>query len=436
MDRSLWDRGLVANPGARYKYKSQEEVVCWELGAGSVEDGGGVFSGETASDGSKTGRWRDVVRTGWAVSTSSGEGAGITSAYGPLPHALPVQRKIARAELWGMFMALVFCCPPLKLLVDCASLFAGVRNGKRWATSSRRPHADVWRKNWGKLEDIGVGEGGVTLEKVKAHLSAKDKSTASEEKLRKTRLNEEADAKAKKGATLGSNAFTRYVADAQDRAAHMVKAALGAIHAVGCEALKEGEDWPDAEKYEAKRAKKKEIVPKTPAQPHAKKHRFERLTGETFQCESCKRRVYSTKAKLVAERYDGLGHIAAKLPVQIGMGDKFAVCKGHFLWMSAGTVWCSRCGQYAGKQVKGLSTPCGGTIKAKWVWKNLAAGKPARARGKDIATSTPARLTIQCFLKWQFALDGEKRAPTEEDARAAIRDGSVEAAYAVIPLEG
>ena len=62
-DRWLWDRALMADPAACYKYQAQEEMNTWQVADGSQA----VFSGEVATDGSRIGAWEHIARAGMAV---------------------------------------------------------------------------------------------------------------------------------------------------------------------------------------------------------------------------------------------------------------------------------------------------------------------------------------------------------------------------------
>ena len=68
--------------------------------------------------------------------------------------------------------------PGARLGYDCGLISAGLRKGKRWSCSARRPFADLWRAFWQALEEHGGSEAGqaqgVQLVNVKAHTAAAD----------------------------------------------------------------------------------------------------------------------------------------------------------------------------------------------------------------------------------------------------------------------
>jgi hypothetical protein len=153
----------------------------------------------------------------------------LVSTWGPLPHALPVQRTIARAELYAVRQALRHCLPPIRVHVDCMLILRGVANGRRWCTHSSRPHADIWREIWHLIDDIGLGPDGASFHKVAAHVSQARLDACSVEEKRLLQMNMEADGKAKLGATMGVNHFLQFVEEAVEQRANEVKGALDFI---------------------------------------------------------------------------------------------------------------------------------------------------------------------------------------------------------------
>ncbi len=65
---------------------------------------------------------------------------------------------------------------------------------------AKRQHADVWRRIWDKLEDLGYPQAEVNFLHIKAHRSKADKAAMDEETRRRTAGNEPADRWAKEGA--------------------------------------------------------------------------------------------------------------------------------------------------------------------------------------------------------------------------------------------
>ena len=203
-NRWLWDRGLLADPTKRHPFKQQPEETRWNVPDGEEA----LFTGDVATDGSRIGNWRDLGCTGMAAAQLAPGGTEVTiAAWGPLPVDLPVQRKIARAELFAVLLVLRACLPPVRIHVDCSLILKGVEAGHRWCTYSRRPHADVWRMIWTCIDDIGLGEDGASFYKVKAHASRAHIAAAAAPMQRILIANGHADELARKGALVGVNEF-------------------------------------------------------------------------------------------------------------------------------------------------------------------------------------------------------------------------------------
>ena len=61
--------------------------------------------------------------------------------------------------------------PPLVVHTDYKAVVTGVLKGKQWCTAPSRPHADVWKRLWHYIDDIGLSPDGITFKHVKAHRS-------------------------------------------------------------------------------------------------------------------------------------------------------------------------------------------------------------------------------------------------------------------------
>ncbi len=114
---------------------------------------------------------------------------------------------------------------PATLFVDCMLIIDGVTKGRAWCTAARRQHADVWRDIWNILDDLGTGDSGIHIKKVKAHQAAGERERATGDKIAYW-ANHHADALAKQGAATGTNIFLGYVQTAVDDAAATVSGML------------------------------------------------------------------------------------------------------------------------------------------------------------------------------------------------------------------
>ena len=75
------------------------------------------------------------------------------SLYGPLPG---FWHTILRAELYALFIFLQHALPPFSLAIDNLTVIKGLRRGEAYCTLPRRPHADLWRRIWFLLKDMGA----------------------------------------------------------------------------------------------------------------------------------------------------------------------------------------------------------------------------------------------------------------------------------------
>ena len=123
--------------------------------------------------------------------------------------ALPssIESNTSLRSFW--FSAIIVSCvaPLIFVHIDCLTVLKGVWKGRKWCCAARRPHADIWRRIWDRLEDIGIGPTGIVLEKVAAHVSKATESVMSSGVLLHITASELADEYAKGGAHLGRNDF-------------------------------------------------------------------------------------------------------------------------------------------------------------------------------------------------------------------------------------
>ena len=74
--------------------------------------------------------------------------------------------------------------------------------GRAWCCHSSRPHADVWRRIWHYLDDIGLGTSGIVVQKCKSHQSESVIATLSAAEQAVARGSQTADEHAKLGADM------------------------------------------------------------------------------------------------------------------------------------------------------------------------------------------------------------------------------------------
>ena len=249
-------------------------------------------------------------------------------------------------------------------------ILSGLERGQRWCTAACRPYADLWRRAWSKLEDIGQGPHGVQVGKVKAHVSRRRAAGDDAATQNRLKANREVDLLAKRGAQEGTNVFRRGVSLALDAEAGKVKGALDLLRAFVDQ--QSGESWPDVDPAPRGGPRQARAQSAPAAMPDQREERHGRPAG----------------------------HAAAALRVQRGPGDGQARAQGHALWRTGPVVWCARCGKYARQAARALLLPCRGAAQNtdRWVLGNLRAGRMPKASRADAAVGVPRVLTCE---EWQ-----------------------------------
>jgi ribonuclease HI len=401
-NRLLWDRGLVANPAHRYPFQAQSDEEHWQV----ADEESDLFTGDVATDGSRIGNWRELGRTGWAGVMLTKEGTQVALAlWGPLRIDLPVQRTIARAELYAVWKVLQNCMPPVRLHVDCGLVVDGILKGRRWCEHSSRPHADIWKLVWRKLEDVGLSDEGVQVVKIAAHLSKAKKLALDPEQGKLHIANEKADQYAKQGADLGTNRFLAVIGQAVTNAAEKVTGALDYLAGCGKAVLERDGKWLDVTPPprgigdSVKQVEKDSV--KLP-----KKHLFCGIIDghpEWLQCGVCLKTVRGARELEVGMLTACVEHPAHRLCR--GTLASHASANGHHLWSTGPHVWCALCGHHTERCRRKLATPCTGVVVAKWCLANLRAGRAPRARVAEAPVGRPVRLTVAGWVRWRFEKD-------------------------------
>ena len=86
--------------------------------------------------------------------------------YGPLPG--PIQ-TVPRAELHAICEALARTVGPIRIHTDHKPTVDGLLHGREWACCPTRVNADLWRRVWFLLDDLGGLGPQVQVVWVKAH---------------------------------------------------------------------------------------------------------------------------------------------------------------------------------------------------------------------------------------------------------------------------
>ena len=163
--RPLFQHGV---PIASARLATPKLVARWCGGRAPAE--AFAFTGECFTDGAlKGGSPSGARRAGWAAVLVDSSGDIVHGLYGSCPDSFPTS---LRAELWGVLKLLELALLPVKIWVDNKGVVDGWHRGRRWCTSAARPAADLWKKVWDRIDDLG--EGGLVIAKCKGHASEGD----------------------------------------------------------------------------------------------------------------------------------------------------------------------------------------------------------------------------------------------------------------------
>ena len=137
---------------------------------GRLLPGDFTFTGEAFTDGAMTGRAPKAARrAGWACVLVDESGAVIGGLYGPCPDHF---QTAFRAELRAVVELLMLAMPPVRVWTDNQEVVDGWCKGRTWCCATSRSAADLWRRFWAKIDDIG--REGIEIVKVKGHATQGD----------------------------------------------------------------------------------------------------------------------------------------------------------------------------------------------------------------------------------------------------------------------
>jgi ribonuclease HI len=168
-----------------------------------------IAQGHVYTDGACKGFFRRTRRAGWGACVLSEEGEILWGVYGTCPDAYA---SALRAELWGVLGILKYALPPLRISTDNAEVIHEWECGELYSCSPAREGADIWKKIWAKVRDIG--KEGIQVVKVKAHLK-KEEIIRGRISHKDWKGNGEADSLANKGARKAAQLAPNGDCDAQ-----------------------------------------------------------------------------------------------------------------------------------------------------------------------------------------------------------------------------
>ena len=344
---TLYTRALLKDPASEWAFRSFPEVVRSERAKGDED---WPLTGLAAMDGSLKWKYRGGGALGWGLALTDGGGELLQRWYGTVPCTLPVQVRILRAELYAFLMLLRLAAPPVHGLTDCEAVRRGLAAGKRHTTSSRSPHADIWRLIWVLVDDMGISDGGIALDKVKAHMSAAKIAGLMPEARAWALANKEADEAAKLGGEFLAMEAAR--GQAVGAAAASVREVLS-FWASFLPAAMGPDGWRDCDHWDDLVT---EVKTRVPRPRHTLELEYDRgaVRGRCTVCHKVAR-TFGGVVRLRAEPCRGAA--TARLPVNpdaVGF-----VTRGHTICTSrSGYLFCSRCGAHTRERLAALKRVC------------------------------------------------------------------------------
>ena len=167
----------------------------------------GSVTGDLCGDGSGVRvQTPEFARCGWSVCqvahVGDGEGTITVAMHGPLPGRV---QEVPLAELYAFFMAVSHALPPITYWSDCQFVVDGFKAGREGTTKGCHAHADLWKRVWDKIDDVGLaddqGNPLIRVLKVKAHTSRRAVAQGTIKQWQQDG-NRHADATARRGAAM------------------------------------------------------------------------------------------------------------------------------------------------------------------------------------------------------------------------------------------
>ncbi len=318
--------------------------VPWEPVEGNFTEGdfGAILEGDAFGDGSGYNQAsRETRISTWSViRTQEGDDDG----HRPLRYAsrgtvtgwFPT---VHRAELTALINCLKSAVIPARYIGDCAATINGARSGVgAWLTGSRSMHADLWREVKFHLDDHGEG---ISVAKTKAHRSRRQAENDTADPIEWWIGNQHADSHAKD--------LARSLAAADSRAVRQEAAEEVALNMLSHLALAAKwcfSSWPEGKRgLKPPRAKHKQRAGDV---GECGGHTVQRITGGGWRCRSCLLETWGDQ---------GLGRLSRR-PCDGAARDR--AHRSHFLSVTRGVLWCTRCAAHTTRVPRTLLAQCRG----------------------------------------------------------------------------
>ena len=246
--------------------------------------------------------------------------------------------------------------------VDNKEVVDGFGRGRTWCCAAARPAADLWKRLWDLVADIGPG---IDIRKCKGHATMADVTAGRSTAFYRVG-NDNADHFAGRGVDLAEHEVPSEQLKAQYRVAQQWYAWLLTL----CSA------WPeDTQPKPPRTSQQQQAVPKRlpamrPLELHASRPhellfvpRHGRAAGR-WECEACKRHSSFEAADVTQRRFamspcpGRLVERARDIATVTRALDGFG--RGHELMLTGAITWCRLCGAYGESRMRKLHQPCNG----------------------------------------------------------------------------
>ncbi len=317
-----------------------------------------VLTGKVYLDGSAfDGRVRHLASGGYSavMLRGSADQYTVVGFFSPLAGN---DQTAGDAELECLREAVSHAVPPVCFVSDCAMVVDGFAKGRQWATSWRRVQADRWMKVFDAMD--GWAEGSVSVLKVKAHRSARQRDQLDGQDREMWWGNYYADRWAKVGANSQRADSAARLALAVGRA-HYRKVAAWASQVVGEEAAER--PWRrDGARWEGFRplAGRESVA--------APRHEVEAV-GDVWRCRHCTQWALTETSMRRLRSLPCGGSLARRAVRAVGAGCAHVLMRSTPIENLQGSgvlrpahpiIWCLVCGAYAEEAARNILRACTG----------------------------------------------------------------------------
>ena len=252
--------------------------------------------------------------------------------------------------------------PPLTVHIDCAAVLTMIAKGPKLCTAARTQHADVWRRIWRCIQDIGQGEFGVQFAKCAAHRTKATAAKLPPFERYVYELNDVADSWAKHGADedVPIQWHVQALRDQHDKVRSVARfmAHVEAATRDGHGGRIDTADTQGRTSTEDVRRPRSRPTrsPRVPNHPHMLRYRHGVLT-----CDVCPRRATTVKSKyrMQYEECKRMHKYDTTVGKHGGSSSRLSSV-GHVVWRTGPWTWCHRCGVHSMHKVLGLKVACKG----------------------------------------------------------------------------